>query len=62
MFEKLEPVRHKYEDIEWRISQPETISNSSLYTSLMKEYNERNGNYYLDKIFNDFLKKWKKAK
>ena len=40
MFEKLEPVRHKYEDIEWRISQPETISNSALYTSLMKEYNE----------------------
>ena len=29
---------------------------------LMKEYKERNGNYYLDKVFNDFMKKWKKMK
>ncbi len=39
MFENLIPVVSKYEDIEFRISQPETTANPSLYTALIKEYN-----------------------
>lgn len=29
---------------------------------LMKEYKEKGGNYYMDKLFADFMKKWKKRK
>lgn len=29
---------------------------------LMKDYKERGGNYYIDKLFADFMKKWKKRK
>lgn len=29
---------------------------------LMKIYKERGGNYYMDKLFADFMKKWKKKK
>lgn len=29
---------------------------------LMKEYKEKGGNYYMDKLFTDFMKKWKKRK
>lgn len=29
---------------------------------LMKVYKERGGNYYMDKLFSDFMKKWKKKK
>ena len=29
---------------------------------LMKEYKSKDGNYYMDKVFNDFMKKWKKRK
>ena len=39
MFEKLEPVERKYEDIEVRLSQPDTLSDPTLYASLIKEYN-----------------------
>ena len=39
MLDKLRPIEQKYEDIELRISQPEVISNSTLYASLIKEYN-----------------------
>ena len=39
MLDKLKPIEQKFEDIELRLSQPEVISNSSLYASLIKEYN-----------------------
>jgi len=39
MLDKLRPIEQKYEDIELRISQPEVISNPTLYASLIKEYN-----------------------
>lgn len=29
---------------------------------LMKEYKEKGGNYYMDNLFSDFMKKWKKKK
>ena len=29
---------------------------------LMKVYKERGCNYYMDKLFSDFMKKWKKKK
>lgn len=29
---------------------------------LMKVYKEHGGNYYMDKVFADFMKKWKKKK
>ena len=29
---------------------------------LMKEYKSLDGNYYMDKLFADFMKKWKKKK
>ena len=29
---------------------------------LMKDYKGRDGNYYMDKLFTDFMKKWKKRK
>ena len=38
MFEKLIPVVAKYEDIEFRLSLPETASDPAVYTALIKEY------------------------
>ena len=38
MFEKLIPIAAKYEDIEFRLSLPETAADPSVYTSLIKEY------------------------
>ena len=38
MFEKLIPVAAKYEDIEFRLSLPETAADPSVYTALIKEY------------------------
>ncbi len=39
MTEKLKPIIDKYEDMEYRLSLPETAANPTLYTSLIKEYN-----------------------
>ncbi len=39
MFENLLPVVSKYEDIEFRLSLPETTANPAVYTALIKEYN-----------------------
>ena len=39
MNQKLSPILLKYESIEIRLSQPETVSDPPLYTSLIKEYN-----------------------
>ena len=38
MFEKLIPIAAKYEDIEFRLSLPETASDPTVYTALIKEY------------------------
>ncbi len=38
MFENLIPVVSKYEDIEFRLSQPETAASPAVYTALIKEY------------------------
>ncbi len=38
MFENLIPVVSKYEDMEFRLSLPETAANPSVYTALIKEY------------------------
>lgn len=38
MFEKLEPVAAKYEDMEIRLSQPDVMADPTLYTALIKEY------------------------
>ena len=38
MFEKLIPIAAKYEDIEFRLSLPETAADPSVYTALIKEY------------------------
>ena len=38
MFEKLIPVAAKYEDIEFRLSLPETAADPTVYTALIKEY------------------------
>ncbi len=38
MFESLIPVVTKYEDIEFRLSQPETAAQPAVYTALIKEY------------------------
>ena len=38
MFEKLIPIAAKYEDIEFRLSLPETAAEPSVYTALIKEY------------------------
>ena len=40
MFEKLEPVLRRYEDMEFRLSLPETVTNPAVYTALIKEYNQ----------------------
>ncbi|MBQ9781307.1 MAG: peptide chain release factor 1 [Clostridia bacterium] len=39
MNSKLSPILLKYESIEIRLSQPETVADPQLYTSLIKEYN-----------------------
>ena len=38
MFEKLIPIATKYEDIEFRLSLPETAADPAVYTALIKEY------------------------
>ncbi len=38
MFDNLIPVVSKYEDIEFRLSQPETAAQPAVYTALIKEY------------------------
>ena len=38
MFEKLIPIAAKYEDIEFRLSLPDTASDPAVYTALIKEY------------------------
>ena len=38
MFEKLVPIAAKYEDIEFRLSLPETAADPAVYTALIKEY------------------------
>ncbi len=38
MFENLIPIVSKYEDIEFRLSLPETASQPAVYTALIKEY------------------------
>ena len=38
MFEKLIPIAAKYEDIEFRLSLPETAADPAVYTALIKEY------------------------
>ena len=38
MFEKLIPIITKYEDIEFRLSLPETAAEPTVYTALIKEY------------------------
>ena len=38
MFEKLLPIAAKYEDIEFRLSLPETAADPAVYTALIKEY------------------------
>lgn len=39
MNQKLSPILLKYESMEIRLSQPETVSDPQLYTALIKEYN-----------------------
>ena len=38
MLKKLPPIAAKYEDIEFRLSQPETATDPTSYTALIKEY------------------------
>lgn len=38
MFEKLKALEDKFNEINEKLMQPETVNNTSLYTSLMKEY------------------------
>ena len=38
MFETLEPVAAKYEDMEVRLSQPDVMADPAVYTALIKEY------------------------
>lgn len=38
--EKIKPIIDKYEDIEFRLSRPETMSDPATYAALMKEYNK----------------------
>lgn len=64
---KIDTLLEQQRDIELRVLRLEVLNaiarkDAVTACGLMKEYKERNGNYYLDKIFNDFLKKWKKTK
>ena len=38
MFDKLLEAEKRFNEIEESLADPETVSNQSLYTSLMKEY------------------------
>ena len=40
MQQKLDPILHKYEAMEIRLSQPDIMADPALYTSLIKEYNQ----------------------
>ena len=59
MFEKLKALEDKFNEINEKLMQPETINNTSLYTSLMKEYKtltpivEKFGEYKKAKAAND---------
>ena len=37
MFEKLKALEDKFNEINEKLMQPETVNNTSLYTSLMKD-------------------------
>ena len=39
MFDKLETVLTRYEDMEYRLSLPETLSDPGKYQALIREYN-----------------------
>jgi len=52
MNQKLSPILLKYESIEVRLSQPETVADPSLYTSLIKEYNSLTP---LVEVYRDYL-------
>jgi peptide chain release factor 1 len=59
MFEKLKALEDKFNEINEKLMQPETVNNTSLYTSLMKEYKtltpivEKFGEYKKAKAAND---------
>lgn len=64
---KIDLVLKQQNDMELRILRLEVLNaiarkDAVTACALMKEYKEKNGNYYLDKIFNEFMKKWKKTK
>ena len=40
MFEKLIPIAQKYEDMEFRLTLPETMSDPAVYQKLIREYND----------------------
>ena len=40
MFEKLKAIEDKFNEINEKLMQPETVNNSELYTSLIKEYKQ----------------------
>lgn len=67
MEQKLDTLLQHQKDIELRVLRLEVLQaiqrkDAVTACSLMKDYKERNGNYYLDKVFADFMKKWKKSK
>ena len=55
MFEKLKAIEDKFNEINEKLMQPETVNNSELYTSLIKEYKQ------LEPIINK-LKEYKSIK
>lgn len=55
MFEKLKAIEDKFNEINEKLMQPETVNNSELYTSLIKEYKQ------LEPIINK-LKEYKTVK
>ena len=55
MFEKLKAIEDKFNEINEKLMQPETVNNSELYTSLIKEYKQ------LEPIINK-LKEYKSVK
>ena len=64
---KIDLVLKRQDEMELRILRLEVLNaigrkDAVTACALMKEYKEKNGNYYLDKVFNEFMKKWKKTK
>ena len=39
MFENLDPVARRYEDMEYRLTLPETLADPAAYQRLIREYN-----------------------